>query len=224
MLATLNTEQRAAATSPAHLPLLLCAGPGSGKTRVLTSRVLWLLQEQHHHQPPVHHVLAVSFSRASCQTFQQRLATVLSPLELSTVKVCTFHSLCLRLCRQHPTLLGLGAVATFRLCSTSEQIAYVVEILTDLKLKPVNSGSRHNPADLVARIDRAKSTLVGPEDFDDQPTFQRVFQLFNRKMTHDCSLSFLDVIVKTLHLLSTHPQLLHQFQQVRPGSAVISYP
>jgi DNA helicase-2/ATP-dependent DNA helicase PcrA len=206
----LNQEQRAAVESPGDQPLLLCAGPGSGKTRVLTSRVVWLLRNPHNH---VNHVCCLSFSKAACTTFQQRLATMLAPLELSRVKICTFHSLCLRLCRKNPDLLGIDGLQpndTFHLCNTSEQYDYIKDVLEALKIKP---GQGPSPSDILTQINQAKATSQSPEDYDDQPLFQQIFTLFNRKMLDNTSLSFLDIVVSTVHLFRTHPRVLQQFQQ-----------
>jgi DNA helicase-2/ATP-dependent DNA helicase PcrA len=209
ILSSLNDEQKAAVTSPSSVPLLLCAGPGSGKTRVLTSRVVWLLRNKAN---KVSNILALSFSRAACLTFQERLGTMLTPIEQSKVKVCTFHSLCLRLCRQNPSLLGFEGLPshdTFHLCNSQEQNNYLQEIFTELKINTNDVST----SDILKEINLAKSSSRGPEDYSDQPQFQTIFTLFNRKMSTNNSLSFLDIVVKALHILTNNPSILKQFQQ-----------
>ena len=235
----MNEQQIAAAHSPGHLPLLLIAGPGSGKTRVLTHRVSYLLRRSQ-----AHGVLCLSFSRASCQTFQERIKAVLTPQEIARVRVCTFHSLCLRLCRENPSLLGLSGTQPFRLVSTTEQVQ-IAKACLEKHLKEHTSSSNsssssssssnssssncsssssnsHNnasndaytPSSLVARVDRAKAELRSPEDYStEDPLFQKLFRSFVRTMHADNALSFLDCVVKALSLLRCHPMILNSLQK-----------
>ena len=177
---SLNPQQKIAATSPGSLPLLLIAGPGSGKTRVLTARVGFLLRQE-----KANGILCLSFSRAASTTTQQRLSNMLTPLEQSKVKVCTFHSLCLRLCRQHPELLGMGLDKndSFKLISAGEIVQLCRKIVdNNIELKNELNNLGMDPSSIVTRILHAKSSSLGPEDFNQEPNFQNIYQLVQRKM------------------------------------------
>ena len=177
---SLNPQQKIAATSPGSLPLLLIAGPGSGKTRVLTARVGFLLRQEQ-----ANGILCLSFSRAASTTTQQRLSNMLTPLEQSKVKVCTFHSLCLRLCRQHPELLGMGLDKndSFKLISAGEIVQLCRKIVdNNIELKNELNNLGMDPSSIVTRILHAKSSSLGPEDFNQEPNFQNIYQLVQRKM------------------------------------------
>ncbi|MCO6507915.1 MAG: UvrD-helicase domain-containing protein [Snodgrassella sp.] len=127
LLAGLNSEQLAAVTWPAQ-PALVLAGAGSGKTRVLTTRIAWLLQTG---QASVHSILAVTFTNKAAREMQLRLSALL-PVSVRAIWLGTFHGLCHRFLRLHHQEAGLPK--TFQILDIGDQLAVVKRLLKQLNI------------------------------------------------------------------------------------------
>ena len=127
LLQGLNAEQLAAVTWPAQSALIL-AGAGSGKTRVLTTRIAWLLQNQ---QASVHSVLAVTFTNKAAKEMQTRLSTML-PINVRSMWLGTFHGLCHRFLRLHYKDANLPS--TFQILDSGDQLSLVKRLLKALNI------------------------------------------------------------------------------------------
>ena len=121
LLATLNDEQRAAVSLPA-VPALILAGAGSGKTRVLTTRIAWLLQTG---QVSPGGLMAVTFTNKAAKEMLTRLSAML-PIQVRGMWIGTFHGLCNRFLRAHAKLAGLPA--TFQILDTQDQLLSLIHI------------------------------------------------------------------------------------------------
>lgn len=127
LLTGLNSEQLAAVTWPAQ-PALVLAGAGSGKTRVLTTRIAWLLQTG---QASVHSILAVTFTNKAAKEMQLRLSTLL-PVSVRAMWLGTFHGLCHRFLRLHHQEASLPK--TFQILDMGDQLSVVKRLLKQLNI------------------------------------------------------------------------------------------
>src|SRR2546427_6243581 len=151
-LAALNPEQREAVL---HIkgPLLILAGAGSGKTRVITSRIAYLVGDGHAQSEEI---LAVAFTNKAAEEMRERVAALLGA-DCSHMWVSTFHSLCARLLRREAPVIGLSR--DFVIYDSSDQLSVVKQALKELHI----DDSFVQPRAALARISHAKNRMEGPE-------------------------------------------------------------
>jgi len=207
LLTHLNKAQREAVT---HLegPLLILAGAGSGKTRVLTHRIAYLLEQG----VSPFHILAITFTNKAAGEMKERVAELVGPVSRD-IWVSTFHSACVRILRREADKAGLDR--RFVVLDGSDQQAVVKECLKELNL----SDKQFNPYAVLSAISSAKNELVGPEaygrqarDYFAQRTAQ-VYELYQRKLAAGNALDFDDLIAKTVQLLQTREDILTNYQE-----------
>src|SRR2546429_3846992 len=158
-LETLNPEQREAVLHVSG-PLLILAGAGSGKTRVITSRVAYLVGDGH---AAPEEVLAVTFTNKAAEEMRTRVETLLGS-DCSRMWVSTFHSLCARLLRREAPAIGL--TRDFVIYDSSDQLAVVKQALKELHI----DDSFVQPRAALSRISSAKNRMEGPEAVADKAT------------------------------------------------------
>src|ERR1051325_10960536 len=125
-LSQLNPQQREAVTQTEG-PLLILAGAGSGKTRVITYRIAYLISER---KVAPHNILAVTFTNKAAQEMRQRVERLLSDSQLSSAPlISTFHSLCVRILRQHIEALGEGYTRSFTIYDQDDSVRLVTACL-----------------------------------------------------------------------------------------------
>src|SRR5207342_1740979 len=151
-LDTLNPEQRDAVLH-VNGPLLILAGAGSGKTRVITSRIAYLVGDGHARP---NEVLAVTFTNKAAEEMRNRVETLLGA-DCSRMWVSTFHSLCARLLRREAPAIGLSR--DFVIYDSSDQISVVKQALKALQI----DDSFIQPRAALSRISTAKNRMEGPE-------------------------------------------------------------
>src|SRR3954464_2531756 len=151
-LETLNTEQREAVLHTRG-PLLILAGAGSGKTRVITSRIAYLVGDGH---ARTDEVLAVTFTNKAAEEMRTRVETLLGS-DCSRMWVSTFHSLCARLLRREAPAIGLSR--DFVIYDSSDQLSVVKQALKDLHI----DDSFIQPRAALSRISHAKNRMETPE-------------------------------------------------------------
>src|SRR6185369_3870459 len=161
LLADLTPPQRDAAT---HVdgPLLIIAGAGSGKTRVLTRRVAYLVSQG----IPASSILAITFTNKAAGEMKSRVSNVLDrpirdfgKLDQRWPTICTFHSLCLRILRHYAELIGLPA--NFTIYDSADQTKVMKDALKALEVSSTN----FSPSVVHGTISNAKNQLLSPEDF-----------------------------------------------------------
>jgi DNA helicase II / ATP-dependent DNA helicase PcrA len=212
-LATLNPEQREAVLQIAG-PLLILAGAGSGKTRVITSRVAHLVGDGHA-QPA--EVLAVTFTNKAAEEMRARVETLLGA-DCSRMWVSTFHSLCARLLRREGPAIGLSR--DFVIYDSSDQLTVVKQALKELHI----DDSFVQPRAALSRISQAKNRMETPQAIaaaawnpkDEQ--FGRVYALYAKALTGSNALDFDDLLLKTVDLFQqserVHAKYAEQFRFV----------
>lgn len=198
LLAGLNPEQREAVET-VDGPVLIVAGPGSGKTRVLTHRIAYLLRER---GVPPWQILAVTFTNKAAKEMKDRLERLVGP-QARDLTVGTFHAFCARVLRREGYHLGLDS--SFTIYDADDQLTIVKRALKDVDLDP----KQHAPRAFLSRISQAKCVRATPEDFRDQADqtyfdelVARVYPRYQQLLKEYQALDFDDLLNRTVDLLS----------------------
>jgi DNA helicase-2/ATP-dependent DNA helicase PcrA len=215
LLKDLTPEQREAAT---HVdgPLLIIAGAGSGKTRVITRRVAYLMAQGI--QPWT--ILAITFTNKAAGEMKERVSKLLTKplrdfgrLEQPWPMICTFHSLCLRILRHYAEQVGLPA--NFTIYDTSDQTKLIKEALKALDISSTN----FSPGTVHSAISNAKNKLLSAElyaqnagDFFSK-TIARVYTKYAQLLKANNGVDFDDLLLKTAEAFRDHPQVLRELQE-----------
>ena len=205
-LAGLNPAQREAVECTRG-PLLVLAGAGSGKTRVLTYRIAHMIADE---GVRPWQVLAITFTNKAAAEMRERLEALL-PYGTRGMWVCTFHAMCVRMLREDPELVGYRP--NFTIYDDDDSRRLVKTIMADLDLDqkqfPMNS--------VRAKISAAKNALVGPDELasSSNPADRaaaRVYRELDRRLARANAMDFDDLLVKTFELLSKRPEVLERYQ------------
>ncbi|MBV8594796.1 MAG: UvrD-helicase domain-containing protein, partial [Candidatus Eremiobacteraeota bacterium] len=207
-LEALNDEQRAAAAATDGA-VLIFAGAGSGKTRVLTHRVAYLLEQG---KAPAHAILAVTFTNKAAGELKSRLRQLVGD-QAHGLWVGTFHSIGVRILRRDGTAVGVAP--NFVIYDETDQRALVREILRDLNLD-----ERHYPpGGILAQISRAKeraldaAAFAASADGHLSQTYASVYTAYERRLTRANALDFDDLIMRTLALLERDDDIARKYRQ-----------
>jgi DNA helicase-2/ATP-dependent DNA helicase PcrA len=203
-LEALNPEQREAVLQ-IQGPLLILAGAGSGKTRVITSRIAYLVGDGH---AEPHEVLAVTFTNKAAEEMRTRVESLLGA-DCSRMWVSTFHSLCARLLRREAPAIGLSR--DFVIYDSSDQLTVVKQALKDLHI----DDSFVQPRAALSRISHAKNHMESPEAMAESADWKRrdehvakVYTYYLKALKESSALDFDDLLLKTV-------ELFEQAQHVR---------
>src|SRR5665648_90643 len=207
LLADLNEPQRRAVECPGG-PLLVLAGAGSGKTRVLTNRVAFLIAAQ---GVKPHEILAITFTNKAANEMKERVETLLGPIA-RTMWVSTFHAACARILRKESQQLGYQR--NFTIYDAGDQVRVVRRCLKELGLDP----KRFPPKGIHAVISTAKNRLVDAEAFSEvvenffDDTVAKVYSLYQKKLFANNAMDFDDLLMRTVDLFQRFPDLLEHYQ------------
>jgi DNA helicase-2/ATP-dependent DNA helicase PcrA len=207
ILATLNPAQREAAEAIKG-PVLILAGPGSGKTRVITYRVAYLVRTC---GVSPHHIMAVTFTNKAAREMKDRLGQLLGQAT-EALTLGTFHAICARILRRDGKAVGLEP--SFVIYDEDDQLRLVKQVLEELKLDP----KQHVPQALRSAIDAAKSRLISPEDYGQQVSsyfeeiVHRLYQRYQQLLSQGQAVDFDDLLMKTIQLFRDHPKVLARYQ------------
>ncbi len=194
--------------------VLIFAGAGSGKTRVLTHRIAYLLREL---RIAPDRILAVTFTNKAAGEMKSRLQSMVGP-DARDVWVGTFHAMCVRILRRDGKRIGIGS--SFAVIDESDQRQLVKEILDDLDYdeRQLSAGA------CLAEIDKAKNALMWPEQYAQTQTsfigerIANVYAEYQRRLNESNSLDFDDLIVRTIDLLErdapTREKYQHKFEYI----------
>jgi DNA helicase II / ATP-dependent DNA helicase PcrA len=208
LLAGLNEPQREAVTY-FEGPLLILAGAGSGKTRVLTHRVAYLIQV---HGVRPDEVVAITFTNKAAGEMKERIEGLVGPIA-RTMWISTFHSMCARLLRREAERIGYKS--TFTIHDEDDRRRLIKRCLDELNLDP-----KRFPADALARqISDAKNQLIGPGEFRERvgghfaKASADVYELYEKRHAAMNAMDFDDLLMKTVQLLEALPERLRRYQQ-----------
>ena len=205
-LSGLNPAQYEAATCTRG-PLLVLAGAGSGKTRVLTFRIAHMIADE---GVRPWQVLAITFTNKAAAEMRERLGALL-PGGTRGMWVCTFHAMCVRMLREDPELIGYQP--NFAIYDDDDSKRLVKAIMSDLSIDtkqfPINS--------IRSKISSAKNAMVGPDEMASSTNpadraCARVYRELDRRLARANAMDFDDLLLKTLELLSKNPQVLESYQ------------
>ena len=208
LLAGLNTEQREAVES-VDGPVLIIAGPGSGKTRVLTHRIAYLLQER---GASPYSILAVTFTNKAAKEMKDRLERLVGGVARD-LTVGTFHNFCVRVLRQHGHHFGLDR--SFTIYDTDDQMSVIKRALKDLDL----DAKQFPPRMILSRISNAKNVRATPDDFRNQAeTYNdeivaRVYPVYQQMLKQYQALDFDDLLNRTVELFQYVPEVVRRYHE-----------
>ncbi len=206
---TLNEPQREAVLHTDG-PLLILAGAGSGKTRVLTHRIAYLIDEQGVNP---WNILAITFTNKAAEEMRQRVDSLVS-FGAESIWVSTFHSMCVRILRRF--IDRLGYENRFTIYDTDDQKTLMKEVCrkVDIDTKVIRERS------LLSAISSAKNEMIMPEEFElnvggdfGQQKIAKAYREYEAQLKANNALDFDDLLVKTVQLLETQPDVLEYYQE-----------
>lgn len=208
ILEGLNPEQEKAVKHYKG-PLLILAGAGSGKTRVLTHRIAWLISE-HRVQP--WNILALTFTNKAAGEMRERVDNIVGS-GADQIWVSTFHSTCVRILRRYIEVLGYSR--SFTIYDGDDQKTLMRDILKYLQLDPKKFKERS----FLSAISSAKDELIGPEQYTlraqgdyTKEIYARAYREYEKRLRDSNALDFDDLICKTIQLFEENPDILEYYQ------------
>lgn len=207
ILAGLNEQQLNAVTAPLG-PVLVIAGPGSGKTRVLTHRIAYLLDE---YETDPSEILAVTFTNKAAREMRERLERLVGSATRG-LTVGTFHAVCARILRRDGAPVGLGP--DFVIYDDDDQLRLLRQAITDIGL----DDKQYSPRTMQGKISGAKNQLLSPEEFTNgartylDEVAGRVYRRYQELLEWNQAADFDDLLSKTAQLWSNHAAVLSRYQ------------
>ena len=207
ILAALNPAQREAVEA-IEGPVLILAGPGSGKTKVITHRVAYLIKSC---GVSPNNIIAVTFTNKAAREMKDRLEQLLGQAA-EALTLGTFHAICARILRREGKAIGLSS--SFVIYDEEDQLSLIKQALEELNLDP----KQYAPKALRSAISAAKSRLVNPEDYAKrvnsyfEEIVHRVYQVYQQLLSHGQAVDFDDLLMRTVQLFQHHPQILKTYQ------------
>ena len=196
----LNEQQKEAVLCIGH-PLVIVAGPGTGKTRTLTHRIAYLISEKSI-QPE--NVLAITFTNKAAEEMQNRLTKLLNKDTVNKITVKTFHAFCATMLREEAEKIGFNT--TFTICSEDDRKALLKKCQPKLADKKVNQ--------YLERISSAKNQLLSPEanELIDEQDFINLYKSYKAILRKNHMLDFDDLIFHTVKLFEINAEVLYKYQ------------
>jgi DNA helicase-2/ATP-dependent DNA helicase PcrA len=203
----LNPPQREAVTTVTG-PVLVLAGPGSGKTRVLTHRIAYLIDDI---GVPPYRILAVTFTNKAAQVMKERTQALMGmDAGLQGLSIGTFHRICARFLRVQADKIGLNP--RYVIFDTDDQLQVVKQALKDLNL----DDKRNRPRPILSAISLAKNELLPPDKYPIE-TYRdemvaRIYERYQELLELSSALDFDDLLMKTVVMLRQYPDILDFYQ------------
>jgi ATP-dependent DNA helicase UvrD/PcrA len=214
LLEDLTEPQKQAVTHPGG-PLLIVAGAGSGKTRVITRRVAWLISQGARPES----ILAITFTNKAAGEMKERVAAVLDRplrdwgrLEQPSPMICTFHSLCLRILKHYAVTVGLPA--NFSVFDSADQSKLIKAAMKELDISATN----FPPSGVHGTISKAKNKLLTPQQYSQsagdiyERMAARVYVKYQAMLKANNALDFDDLLMDACRAMRAHPNVLAELQ------------
>jgi len=210
LLTGLNPQQQKAVQATSG-PLLLMAGAGSGKTRVLTHRIAYLLGEK---GVAPWNILAITFTNKAAREMRERIDKLVGP-EAEDIWISTFHSMCVRILRRDIDRIGINR--NFTILDASDQLTVVKKIMKERNIDP----KKFEPRSILAGISNAKNELLSPEKYAKKITIadpyekltSDVYTEYQKRLLKNNALDFDDLIMTTIQLFERVPEVLEFYQR-----------
>src|SRR5436309_334270 len=211
LLAGLNEPQQLAVTSTDG-PVLILAGPGSGKTRVITHRIAYLVKYKH---VSPWRILAVTFTNKAAKEMRERLETLVGINESKEMTLSTFHAICARILRVEADYLApLGLNKSFVIFDTDDQTSLVKQAIRNLNLDE----KKYRPVTMQGMISRAKNNLQSPDQMIEQAAkyleevAARVYKQYQKLLRANNGVDFDDLLMLTEQLWRHEPAVIRKYQ------------
>jgi len=207
ILAELNPAQREAVEA-IEGPVLILAGPGSGKTRVITHRVAYLIRVC---GVSPYRIMAVTFTNKAAREMEERLNRLVSG-SVKDLTLGTFHAICARILRRDGKAINIDS--KFVIYDDDDQISLLKRSLQEVNLDP----KQYAPRAIQSAITAAKSQMLTPADYLErgrsyfEEVVQRVYERYQQLLTESSALDFDDLLMKTVLLFRQNPELLSRYQ------------
>jgi ATP-dependent DNA helicase UvrD/PcrA len=214
LIDNLNPEQRAAVEATEG-PLLILAGAGSGKTRVITSRIAWLIREK---GVAPDSILAVTFTNKAASEMGERVDKLLGHSSLAKPLISTFHSLCVRILRRDIEVLkvsGQGLTRSFAIYDENDQQAIVKQIMRRMGLDT----KQLTPRTVLGKISWAKNHMVDPQEYylgSNDPNSERIahiYQGYKAELRKNDAMDFDDLLLEAARLLKVSAEVRERYQR-----------
>ncbi|WP_434654470.1 DNA helicase PcrA [Thermoanaerobacterium thermosaccharolyticum] len=207
ILDKLNDRQKEAVVTTEG-PLLILAGAGSGKTRVLTHRIAYLIKEK---RVSPANILAITFTNKAAQEMKDRVESLLG--YVGDIWISTFHSACVRILRRDIEKIGYDK--NFVIYDTQDQKSLVSDCIKELDLNE----KQYTPKGMLSAISKAKDKMISPDEYllefgNDyrNKKVADVYRLYQKKLKKDNALDFDDIIIKTIELFKKDEEILRYYQ------------
>jgi DNA helicase-2/ATP-dependent DNA helicase PcrA len=214
LIDNLNPEQRAAVETTEG-PLLILAGAGSGKTRVITSRIAWLIREK---DVAPDSILAVTFTNKAASEMGERVEKLMGHSSLAKPLIATFHSMCVRMLRRDIEALkvgGEGLTRSFAIYDENDQSAIVKQVMRRMGLDT----KQLTPRTVLGRISWAKNHMVDPQEYylaSKDPNSERIahiYQSYKAELRKNNALDFDDLLLEAVRLLKVSTEVRERYQR-----------
>ncbi len=208
IVANLNPAQKEAVET-IEGPVLILAGPGSGKTRVITHRVAYLIKVCGINP---HRIMAVTFTNKAAREMEERLKSLISS-SVSDLTLGTFHAICARILRREGKTIGIDP--GFIIYDEEDQLNLIKRALQELNLDP----KKFVPRAILSAISSSKSRMLAPQDFTTgsrsyfDEVVGRVYARYQQLLAESQALDFDDLLMRTVALFRGHPEVLKKYQE-----------
>jgi len=196
----LNPEQREAVEA-IHGPVLILAGAGTGKTRTVTCRIAYMIEQDIRPES----ILAVTFTNKAAAEMRERVADMITTKAARAMTICTFHSLCVRLLRQD--IDKVGYKKNFSIITASDQSALIKQLIVKKA-----GNEKIKPAQIISVISSAKSASIPLSEIEDA-LFADIAVAYQKELRARNALDFDDLLIVAEELLSKHEEVRYKFRE-----------
>ncbi|WP_353892705.1 DNA helicase PcrA [Proteinivorax hydrogeniformans] len=204
ILQNLNPEQKEG-VKITEGPLLLIAGAGSGKTRVLTHRIAYIIEKQ---KAKPWEILAITFTNKAAKEMKERVADLVYGSE--DMWISTFHAACVRILRREAKHLGYNN--NFNIYDTSDKMKIIKDCAKELDIDT----KKFTPRSIASAISKAKNQLITAKDYVGhnfhEKQVEKVYKMYDRRVKANNAMDFDDLIFETVRLFRQHPDILERYQ------------
>lgn len=212
LLKNLNSAQKKAVTTTEG-PVLVIAGAGSGKTKTLTHRVAYLIQDK---KVPAQNILAVTFTNKASGEMKERIIRLLegSSDSKKIPHIGTFHNICVKILRQE--IENLGYSKSFNIFDDQDQLSLIKKAFAELEINK----DQFNPKNILGAISRAKNELKDSEEFElevngyYQEIIAKIYKRYQKLLKENNALDFDDLIMLTVKIFEKFPLILEKYQNL----------